>query len=156
MTAMATGGNMTGTPVQIVSRHDMSIIDIDRLEDRLYDHNRRATGSSDGKGLAFVALDEQSVQIGAIAGYSWARMAEIKQLWVDEIERGRGLGRGLLEAAIAEAVVRGCQSIWVMSYDFQAPNFYERLGFRREAELADWPPGHTHIILRRRLQDDAA
>ena len=147
---------MTGTPVQIVSRHDMSIIDIDRLEDRLYDHNCRATGSSDGKGLAFVALDEQSVQIGAVAGYSWARMAEIKQLWVDEIERGRGLGRGLLEVAIAEAVVRGCQSMWVMSYDFQAPNFYERLGFRREAELADWPPGHTHIILRRRLQDDAA
>jgi ribosomal protein S18 acetylase RimI-like enzyme len=134
----------------------MSIIDIDRLEDRLYDHNRRATGANDGKGLAFVALDQHGVQVGAIAGYSWACMAEIKQLWVDEAERGRGLGRGLLEAAVAEAVVRGCQSIWVMSYDFQAPNFYERLGFRREAELADWPPGHNHIILRRRLQQDPA
>jgi ribosomal protein S18 acetylase RimI-like enzyme len=147
---------MTSTPVQIESRHDMSIIDIDRLEDRLYDHNRRATGSDDGKGLAFVAIDAQGTQIGAVAGYSWARMAEIKQLWVDEAARDRGLGRSLLEAAVAEALVRGCQSVWVMSYDFQAPNFYERLGFRREAELADWPPGHTQVILRRRLQEETA
>jgi ribosomal protein S18 acetylase RimI-like enzyme len=143
---------MTGAPARIVSRHDLSITDIDRLEDRLYDHNRRATGSDDGKGLAFVALDTNGAQIGAIAGHSWAGAAEIKQLWVDEVHRGIGIGRGLLQAAIVEASARRCQSIWVMSYDFQAPLFYERYGFHRVAELADWPPGHTHIILRDQLQ----
>jgi ribosomal protein S18 acetylase RimI-like enzyme len=143
---------MTSGPVQIVSRHNLSITDIDHLEDRLYDHNRRATGSDDGKGLAFVALDTKGTQIGAIAGHSWAGAAEIKQLWVDEGHRGLGIGRGLLEAAVVEASARGCQSIWVMSYDFQAPLFYETYGFHRAAELADWPPGHTHIILRRQLQ----
>jgi ribosomal protein S18 acetylase RimI-like enzyme len=143
---------MTGAPARIVSRHDLSITDIDRLEDRLYDHNRRATGSDDGKGLAFVALDTNGAQIGAIAGHSWAGAAEIKQLWVDEVHRGIGIGRGLLQAAIVEASARRCQSIWVMSYDFQAPLFYERYGFHRVAELADWPPGHTHIILRYQLQ----
>ena len=124
----------------------------DRLEDRLYDHNRRATGVGDGRTLAFVALDPQGVQIGAIAGYSWASMAEIKQLWVDKSHRGRGHGRALLEAVIAEATVRGCQIIWLMSYDFQAPVLYEKCGFVRAAELADWPPGHTHVVLCRRLQ----
>lgn len=146
---------MTSASVQIISRHDFSISEIDRLEDRLYDHNRRATGSDNGRGLAFVALDTKGIQICAIAGHSWAGAAEIKQFWVDEAHRGLGIGRGLLEAVIVEASARGCQSVWVMSYDFQAPLFHEKCGFHRIAELADWPPGHTHIILRRQLQAGA-
>jgi hypothetical protein len=57
------------------ARHDLSAIEVDRLEGRLYDHNRRATGRDDGKGLAFVAVDERGGQIGAIAGYTWADQA---------------------------------------------------------------------------------
>jgi GNAT superfamily N-acetyltransferase len=91
---------MTATPAYILPCHQLSITELDRLEDRLYDHNRRATGRDDGKGLGFVAVDEHGIQIGAIAGYSWAGMAEIKQLWVDDNHRGRGLGRRLVDAAI--------------------------------------------------------
>jgi ribosomal protein S18 acetylase RimI-like enzyme len=145
---------MTDTSTRIVPQHNLSVTEIDRLEGKLYNHNRRATGSDDGRGLGFVALDAQGRQIGAIAGYSWAGMAEIKQLWVDEGHRGLGLGRGLLEAAMHEATARGCRFMWVMSYDFQAPGLYEQCGFLRAAELADWPPGHTHIVLRRSLQAD--
>ena len=83
-----------------------------------------------------------------------AGMVEIKQLWVDQDYRGYGHGRSLLEAAIAEAIVRRCQSIWVLSYDFQAPGPYEKCGFDRVAELMDWPPGHSHIVLRPRLPVD--
>ena len=144
---------MTVTPARILPRHDLSVTEIDRLEDRLYEHNRRATGRDDGKGLSFVVVDEHDIQIGVIAGYSWAGMTEIKQLWVDEGHRGHGLGRKLLEAAIAEAIVRGCQSVWALSYSFQAPGLYEKCGFERVAELADWPPGHAHIVLRRRLSE---
>jgi ribosomal protein S18 acetylase RimI-like enzyme len=125
--------------------------EIDGLEDRLYEHNRQAMGQDDGRKLAFVALDSQGHQAGAIAGYSWARMAEIKQLWVAEDDRGRGLGRELLAAFVAEAIKRRCLLIWVLSYSFQAPSLYERCGFERVAELIDWPPGHAHIILRRYL-----
>lgn len=146
---------MTATPVGILPHHHISVTEIDRLEDRLYDHNRRATGQDDGKGLAFVAMDEDGIQIAAIAGYTWAGMAEIKQLWVDEKHRGYGLGRALLEAAIAEALARGCQSIWALSYTFQAPGLYEKCGFDRVAELPDWPPGHAHIVLCYQLKANA-
>jgi N-acetylglutamate synthase-like GNAT family acetyltransferase len=139
-------------PAHILPQHHLSIIEIGRLEDRLYEYNRRATGRDDGKGLAFVAVDERGIQIGAIAGYSWAGMVEVKQLWVDENHRGRGLGRSLLEAAIAEAMARGCQSVWALSYSFQAPELYEKCGFERVAELTDWPPGHAHIVLCRQLR----
>jgi ribosomal protein S18 acetylase RimI-like enzyme len=142
---------VTGDQVSIVPRHDLSITDIDYLEDRLYDHNSRATGSNDGRRLAFAAVDAEGAEIGAIAGYSWAGMAEIKQLWVHEAHRARGLGQKLLNSAVTEAAFRGCQCVWVMSYDFQAPGFYEKSGFRRVVELADWPPGHSHFVLCLRL-----
>jgi ribosomal protein S18 acetylase RimI-like enzyme len=135
----------------ILARHDLSAPEVKHLEDRLYDHNRRATGRDDGQTLAFAALDMDGKQIGAIAGYTWAGMAEIKQLWVDEAHRGLGIGRQLLEAAIAEAIGRHCQYVWLMSYDFQAPGLYEKCGFERVAELKDWPPGHSNFVLRRRL-----
>ena len=93
-----------------------------------------------------MAVSEHGIQMGAIAGYSWAGVAEIKQLWVDGDHRGHGVGRRLLDAAIGEAVIRDCYSIWTLSYDFQAPGFYEKHGFERVAELRDWPPGHTHIV----------
>jgi len=79
------------------------------------------------------------------------RTAEIKQLWVAETHRGKGLGRSLLGRAIVEASARDCRLVWAMTYDFQAPGLYERCGFERVAELLDWPPGHTHIILRLHL-----
>ena len=147
---------MTATPAQIMPRHDLSVTEIGYLEDRLYDHNRRATGRDDGRGLAFVAVDAQGIQIGAVAGYSWACMAEIKELWVDEDHRGLGIGRRLLETAVEEAIARGCQFVWALSYDFQAPGLYEKCGFDRVAELTDWPPGHAHIVLCRRLEGVAS
>jgi ribosomal protein S18 acetylase RimI-like enzyme len=142
---------MTSQQAQILPRHDLTITEIDQLEDLLYTYNSRKVGSDDGWRLGFVALDPHGVQVGAVAGYSWARMAEIKQLFVAETHRGEGLGRALLEAAVAEARARDCLVVWVMSHEFQAPGLYERCGFERAAELADWPPGHAHIILRRRL-----
>ncbi len=146
--AMVSGA---GKPPRILPRHELPPADIGALELRLYEYNRQATGHDDGKGLAFVALDAGDGLIGAVAGYSWAGIAEIRQLWVDEAHRGQGIGRRLLDAAVAEAAARGCRAVWTASYSFQAPGFYEKAGFRREAELKDWPPGHSHVVLCRRL-----
>ncbi|MBV9076171.1 MAG: GNAT family N-acetyltransferase [Methylobacteriaceae bacterium] len=143
---------MNPTSTRILPCHQLSGREIEELEDRLAEHNGQAIGRQDGEPLAFVALDASERRLGALAGYSWAGCAEIKQLWVEERDRGRGIARGLLQAAVAEATTRGCQSIWTLSYTFQAPGFYERHGFERIAELADWPPGHAHVVLRRRLR----
>src|ERR1700733_9459734 len=107
------------TTPTITPRHDLSAIEIDRLEDRIYEYNCRSTGQRDGKRLGFLAVDERGMQVGAIAGYTWAGVAEIKQLWVDEDHRGKGLGQGLLGAAVNEAIARDCHTVWALSYDFQ-------------------------------------
>ena len=133
--------------------HDLSPADIDAVEDRLYEYNQRAVGRDDGRGLAFTIRNEANRLVGAAAGYSWAGTAELKQLWVDEACRGDGYGRQLLEAFVAEAARRGVRDVWVASFDFQAPGFYERAGFERMAELADWPPGHVNVFLRKTITE---
>ena len=85
--------------------------------------------------------------IGVAAGYSWADTSEIKQMWVDAPLRGRGCARDLSNAFVAEAARRGVWRIWVESFDFQAPEMYERPGFARVAEFAGWPEGHSNVVL---------
>ena len=76
-----------------------------------------------------------------------AGTSELKQMWIDEAYRGRGYARELLNAFAAEAAARCVRRIWVQSHDFQAPGMYEKAGFVRVAEFADWPEGHSNVVL---------
>lgn len=133
--------------LQIEPRHDLSANEIDAIEKRLYDFNRAATGRHDGEGLGFVICDEAGRMVGAAAGYTWSGISELKQMWVDEAYRGRGYARALLNAFVAEARRRGIKRIWVASYDFQAPEMYEKAGFKRMAEFEGWPEGRSNVVL---------
>ena len=133
--------------LQIEPRHDLSPSEIDAIEDRLYDHNSRATGRHDGQGLGFVIRNEAGRMIGVAAGYTWSGTSELKQMWIDEAYRGRGYARALLNAFVAEACNRGVRRIWVASHDFQAPRIYEKVGFKRMAEFEGWPEGHINVVL---------
>jgi N-acetylglutamate synthase-like GNAT family acetyltransferase len=84
-----------------------------------------------------VIPDEAGRTIGVAAGYSWAGTSELRQMWVDEAHRGRGYAQELLNNFVAEAARRGVRRIWVASYDFQAPEMYEKAGFERMAEFAE-------------------
>jgi N-acetylglutamate synthase-like GNAT family acetyltransferase len=133
--------------LQIEARHNLSLHEIDAIEDRINEHNSHATGSHDGQSLAFVIHNESGRMIGGVSGYTWSGISELKQMWIDEAYRGRGYARSLLNAFIAEARHRGVRRIWVSSYDFQAPGLYEKAGFKRVAELEGWPEGHINVLL---------
>jgi GNAT superfamily N-acetyltransferase len=133
-------------------RHDLTPIEVDELDERLYEYNRAATGRDDAQHIGFVIRDETGRMVGGTSGYTWAGVSEIKQMWVEEALRGQGHGRALLEAMVAEADRRGVLRIWVASYEFQAVELYERSGFNRMAEFEGWPEGHVNVILCKTLR----
>jgi len=123
------------------------------LEDKIYEHNSAAINKSDGAFFSRIVKDDQGVIIAGIAGWAWASACEITQLWVDETARKNGIGKILLEAAETEAKSKGCLTVLIKSYGFQAPHFYERYGYKPEHIQIDFPEGYNYYILTKRLVD---
>ncbi|AZO75071.1 MAG: GNAT family N-acetyltransferase [Mesorhizobium sp.] len=132
---------------RLLAEHDRPSAEFDAIEEQLNSDNRRLTRRGDDRSLVFALRGETGRAVGVAAGYSWARIAELKLMWVDDACRGLGYGKNLLDAFVAEAAGRGVRRIWVSTHDFQAPGFYEKAGFERMAEFAGWPEGHSNIIL---------
>lgn len=121
------------------------------LEEKIYEHNSVSTGSADGAFFSRVIKNEKGMIIAGIAGWCWAKACEITQLWVDETVRKNGIGKLLLGAAEEEARRKGCLTILIKSYEFQAPLFYERNGYKIEHTQIDFPAGYNYYILAKRL-----
>jgi GNAT superfamily N-acetyltransferase len=128
--------------------------DIEFLEDRLYEFNAGTTGIGDGRGLGIFLRDDTNTIVAGAAGHTWGETCELRQVWVAAELRGRGVGRGLLAEAEAEAVRRGCRQLVLTTHSFQAPEFYRKLGFDVISELPDYPRGYSHLVLRKRLSNE--
>ncbi|MBZ9659577.1 GNAT family N-acetyltransferase [Mesorhizobium sp. ESP-6-4] len=152
---MATTGMAGFDGPRLRAEHGLAAAELGAIEECLDNDNRRLTGRGDDRALIFALRDEQGRAVGAAAGYSWAGIAELTLMWVDEAYRGLGLGRKLLDAFVAEAAARGSLRIWVSTHDFQAPGLYEKAGFERIAELTGWPEGHSNIILCKTIAGNA-
>ncbi len=122
------------------------------LEDRLYEFNSRQTGKEDGELFGVFIRDEGREILAGLSGWTWAEACEIREVWVQPEWRRQGYGRRLLEAAEREARSRGCKVILLSSYSFQAPAFYQKLGYELAWQLDDFPPGHRYCFLVKRLR----
>jgi GNAT superfamily N-acetyltransferase len=126
-------------------------LEVQYLEDRLYEFNSAATGITDGAWLAIFVRDDDHRIVAGVCGNTWGGCAEIRQFWVEEARRHQGLGTRLLAAAEQEARRRGCRQILLTTFSFQAPAFYARHGFEVVAAVDDHPHGHQNILLRKHL-----
>ena len=142
--------------VQRFEIEEPSSADVEFLEDRLYEFNAGTTGIDDGRLLGVFLRDETRAIVAGAAGHTWGDTCELRQVWVAASARGRGLGRRLMAEAEAEAVRRGCRQLVLTTHSFQAPEFYRRLGFEIVLELPDYPRGHSHLLLRKRLLPSTA
>ena len=92
---------------------------------------------------------------GAIAGGLWGVTAYgwlfTQLLVVPEGARGRGLGRRVMALAEAEAKRRGCHAAWLDTFEFQAKDFYEQIGYSCFATLPDFPRGSARYFMRKEL-----
>jgi GNAT superfamily N-acetyltransferase len=123
------------------------------LVERIYQFNAQATGYFDGRLLAGRLRSEAGEVIAAFTGHTWGGCCVLAHLWVHEVHRGRGLGQAMLQAAESEAARRGCEQVVLATHSFQAPAFYERVGYERHAVIRGQPKGHANIVFVKRLGD---
>lgn len=86
---------------------------------------------------------------GMICKTLWERMY-IRTLWVDVSMRRKGWGTKLMEMAEKEAIKRGCTHAYTDTTSYQAPEFYQKLGYTEFAKMEDYPPGSAlHYFIKK-------
>ncbi|MHB1206960.1 MAG: GNAT family N-acetyltransferase [Rhodospirillaceae bacterium] len=89
--------------------------------------------------------------VGGLWGIVVADWLFVELLFVPEDCRTRGLGSSLMKQAEVIAVKRGCVGIRLDTYTFQAPGFYEKLGYQAFGRLDNHPRGHQRIYYSKTL-----
>jgi GNAT superfamily N-acetyltransferase len=126
------------------------------LADRIYEFNAKTTGYFDGRLLAGSIRNDAGEIIAGFNGHTWGGSCEISHIWVHERHRGKGLGTLLLRSAEDEALARGCVLVVLATHSFQAPHFYERLGYERKYVIEGHPKGHADVIFVKVLEADSS
>jgi len=139
-----------GAPFAITTHDDVPVGDAAVVDAGLEAYNHRVAPLHEVRRLACFARDASGVVVGGALGRTWGDCAEIQELWVDEAHRGARIGSRLVRAFESAAAARGCSTYYLETLDFQAPGFYEKLGYRIVFTLDVLPHGVLrHTMLRR-------
>jgi GNAT superfamily N-acetyltransferase len=116
-------------------------------------------GDDDGAGPGGGAGGGSSVpatRVGAIDGSIFWGSLNIKRLMVAPAWRRRGVGAALMAAAEAFGQTRGCTLACVETFEFQAPDWYPRLGYKLDMVRAGFSAGRRFLYFSKRLRTEPA
>lgn len=99
---------------------------------RLGEYNRQFFRETDDLSCR---VERDGVCLGGITAWRADELVMVDLLWVADDCRGKGLGRRLLEAVETKGRGLGACRVELNTFGFQAPGFYEKLGYRRFAAL---------------------
>ena len=99
--------------------------------------------------FAFVLKSSEGQTSGGLWGRTAYDWAVIELLFVPENLRGTGVGRTLVKRTEELARDRNCTGVWLDSFGFQAPGFYQKLGYKAFGELPDNPRGQSRYFLKK-------
>lgn len=104
--------------------------------------------------VAVLVRDEAGVTLGGawcVIYYDWLH---VDLMYLPAFLRGQGMGTRVMRAVEREAARQGCNGVWLDTATFQAPGFYEKLGFSKFGEIPDFLPGSGRMWLLKRPAAD--
>ena len=114
--------------------------------------NREQAGPLNYTRTVLSVRDGKGQLLGGLILMSYWRESYIEVLWLSAQARGAGFGSRLLEEAERRARRRGSRLIHLNTYSFQAPGFYEKLGYRRFGGISGSPRGKSRHFYVKRLR----
>lgn len=108
-------------------------------------YNRSKREAAESEPLNLYIEDENGQLMAGLVAETFGNWLEIEYLFVKENLRGQGIGSQLLQQAESEAKKRNCRYVFVNTYQFQAPAFYKKHGYKEVFTLKDYPyTGQRH------------
>lgn len=99
------------------------------ITDGLKEYNQTKIGPYEIIPFNIYATDLQEKVIAGINGEFYNQLIRINAVWVDEKHRNKDLGTKLFQVLEEYAKEHEYKIIQLFTTDFQAPSFYEKLGF---------------------------
>jgi GNAT superfamily N-acetyltransferase len=113
--------------------------------------NRAQTGNAPPRQVAYFFRDEDGKTVGGVQGSLWGRSMHIDALWVNDAQRGQGLGAKLMKAIEEYAASHDHPLVYLETTSFQALPFYQGLGYQVFGELPEISPGAKLFFLMKEL-----
>ena len=108
-------------------------------------YNRSKREAVESEPLNLYIEDEHGRLLAGLVAETFGNWLEIEYLFVKEDLRGQGIGSQLLQRAESEAKKKNCCFAFVNTYQFQAPTFYQKHGYKEVFTLKDYPcTGQRH------------
>ena len=104
---------------------------------RAYNRSKREPSKSEP--LNIYLEDEQGNLKAGMVAETFGNWLEIEYLYVSDDLRGQGIGSKILKMAERESKERGCKYSFVDTFNFQAPKFYEKHGYKEVFALKNYP-----------------
>lgn len=102
-------------------------------------YNRSNREQSKNEPLNIYLEDEKGNLVAGMVAETFGNWLEIEYLYVSDSLRDQGLGSRILEMAENESRNRGCKYSFVDTFNFQAPKFYEKHGYKEVFALEKYP-----------------
>ena len=108
-------------------------------------YNRSKREAAESEPLNLYVEDDSGELLAGLVAETFGNWLEIEYLFVKEDLRGQGIGSQLLQRVESEAKKRNCCFAFVNTYQFQAPTFYQKHGYKEVFTLKDYPcTGQRH------------
>ena len=115
------------------------------IGDLIRSYNRSKREVAESELLNLYVEDEHGEIMAGLVAETFGNWLEIEYLFVKEDLRGQGIGSQLLQQAESEAKKRNCRFAFVNTYQFQAPAFYQKHGYKEVFTMKDYPyTGQRH------------
>nr|WP_200991884.1 GNAT family N-acetyltransferase [Rhizobium rhizogenes]QCL10550.1 acetyltransferase domain protein [Rhizobium rhizogenes]QCO89357.1 acetyltransferase domain protein [Rhizobium rhizogenes] len=137
--------------VDIEIKLDPSEDDRKAIVDPLLAFNDSKAGDDGYKPLAILLRDDEGKIQGGLTAKCYYNWVFVDLLFVPEALRGQNLGTKLLAHAERWAKEQGCIGIWLDTFSFQAPGFYEKQGYSVFGKLENYPNQNERVFLRKLL-----
>jgi len=122
-----------------------------KLWDGLIRYNRKKAGPLRYARTVLAIRDGAGRVLGGLILQSYWKESYVELLWLSERARRLGTGRRLMQEAERRARRRGSLLMHLNTYSFQAPGFYEKLGFKRFGGMQGSPAGESRHFYVKRL-----
>ena len=118
------------------------------IERGLSRYNEEQAGYRDSRGLAVLVSDPDTHEVlGGILGRTSLGLCFLDLVFLPDRLRGQDVGTRMMAEAESEARRRRCRAIVLYTISFQAPGFYEKLGYRVLGSVDCDPPGTSRIFM---------